>query len=139
MKNEFLNFLKKYWRLVLINLIIVIGIVLSKIFGDVYIQKNALYSFNLHSVYVFTVLPIYSLLYGCLSYTVCRKIWFQQLILAIALLLGLLISELFSAEDSAILVILILVPCFTLFSIFTSVITAFIFYVGRKLKEIWAD
>ncbi len=137
MKNRFLNFLRKYWFLVLLNLIILIGMILSKIFGDVYIQKNVLYSFNLHSVYVFAMLPIYSLLYGCLSYIVCRKIWFPQPLLAITLFSGFLISELFPVGDSGILVILILIPCFTFFSIFTSAITAFIFYVSRKLKEIW--
>lgn len=135
MKNKLLNFLKKYWFFVFLNIIMLTGTVLSKVFGDVYVQKNELYSFNLHSIYVFTVIPIYSLIYGCLSYVVCKKIWFQQILLALTLFLGFLITELISVEANGLIFgVLILIPCCTIFSILASAITKVIYKAISAMK-----
>ena len=135
MKNRFLNFFSTHWLFVLLNIIILIGTIFSKVFGDVYIQKNDLYSFNLHSIYIFVILPIYSLIYGFLSYVVYKKIWFQQLLLAITLLLGFLITELISVETNGLIFgVLILTPIFTLFSIFTSLTTKIICKIISVMK-----
>ena len=135
MKNRFLNFFSSYWFFVFLNIIMLIGIVFSKIFGDVYIQKSVLYSYNLHSIYVFIIIPIYSLIYGVLSYFVCKKISAPQILLAITLLLGFLIVELISAEGIGLIFgILILTPCFIVFSIFTSIITKIIFRIISAMK-----
>ena len=135
MKKRFLSFLRVYWFLVLLNIIMLTGIVLSKVFGDVYIQKNALYTYNLHSIFVFVVLPIYSLIYGCLSYIVCKKIWLQQILLMITLLLGFLITELISVKTNGLIFgVLIIMPCFKFFSIFTSITTKIIYKIISVIK-----
>ena len=135
MKNRFLIFFNAHWFFVLLNIIMLIGTIFSNVFGDVYIQKKSLYSFNLHSVYVFVILPIYSLIYGCLSYVIYKKIWFQQILLAITLLLAFLITELISVEPNGLIFgILILTPSFTFFSIFTSSITKIIYKIIRTMK-----
>ena len=128
MKNRFLNLLRKYRLLLLLNIFILIAMVFSKIFGELYIIKRDFFSFNLHTVYVFAVLPIYSIIYGCLSYIICKKVWFPQILLAVAMILGFLLAELISFGDNGLIVaILILIPLYTIFSIVVSAVTKIIY------------
>ena len=130
MKNRLLIFLRKYRLLLLLNIIMLIGIAFSKIFGDLYIQKRDLFSFNLHTIYIFAVLPIYSFIYGCLSYIICKKVWFPQILLAVAMILGFLLAELISFGDNGLIVaVLILTPSYTIFSIATSAVTKTIYKI----------
>ena len=111
-----------------------IGIVVSKIFGDMYVQKSIVYSYNLHSIYVFTVLPIYALIYGALSYIVYKKIGPQQILLAIAAIFGFSIIEIIE-ESGLIIAILILTPCYVLISLIGSQISALFCMIVKQIKE----
>jgi len=94
MKRRFLSFLRKYWLLVLLNIIVLIGTVLSKIFGYIYVVKSEVLSYNFHSIFVLLILPVYSLLYGIVSYAIYKKILYPQILLLATLVLDfLLIGE----------------------------------------------
>ena len=83
MKNRFLNFLRKYWLCVLLSVIMVIGSFLSTIFAHIYKSgdEGDMIRFNLRDLYFVVILPLYSLVYGGLSYAKTKKVWIPQLIL----------------------------------------------------------
>ncbi|MBE6671073.1 MAG: hypothetical protein E7593_02610 [Ruminococcaceae bacterium] len=85
MKRRFLSFLRKYWFCILLSVIMVFGISLSTIYADLYISGDVddMLRFDLRDVYLVFCLPLYSLIYGCLSFLKTRKILLQQLILYI--------------------------------------------------------
>ena len=74
MRNNFFKELRKYWFCVLLSVIMVIGIS----YADKYEIKNEFYKVFLYLIYV---IPLYSFVYGCLSYAILRKRLFPQLIL----------------------------------------------------------
>ena len=82
MKNRFLSFLRKYWFCLLLSIIMVIGIHLSTRYADVYKTGNVgdMIRFDLGDLYLIFGLPLYSFVYGCLSYTILKKAWLPQLI-----------------------------------------------------------
>lgn len=83
MKNRFLSFFRKYWFCFLLSIIMVIGIHLSTRYADVYKTGNVgdMIRFDLGDLYLIFGLPLYSFVYGCLSYTILKKAWLPQLIL----------------------------------------------------------
>ena len=83
MKNRFLIFFRKYWFCFLLSIIMVIGIHLSTRYADVYKTGNVgdMIRFDLGDLYLIFGLPLYSFVYGCLSYTILKKAWLPQLIL----------------------------------------------------------
>ncbi len=132
MKKRVFDFLRKYWFVLLLNLIILIGIVFSKYFNDLYVNDSGYFSITLFSIFVIVILPICSVAYGCLSYIVYKKIWIQQLFLVITLLLGFLIVEFIGLT-------VIIVPCFMIISIFASLITKFFSWLMRESKKAWRE
>ncbi len=83
MKNRFLSFLRKYWFCFLLSIIMVIGISLSSRYANLYESGSGMIRFDLRELYLIFGLPLYSLIYGCLSYIKTKKIWFPHLILCI--------------------------------------------------------
>ncbi len=83
MKNRFLNLLKKYWFCFLLSIIMVIGIHLSTRYADLYETGSVgdMIRFDLGELYLIYVIPLYSFVYGCLSYIILKKAWLPQLIL----------------------------------------------------------
>ncbi len=83
MKNRFLNFGKKYLLCFLLSVLMVIGISLSNHYADSYESgsEGDMIRFDLSELYLIYVLPLYSLIYGGLSYAVSRRVWIPQLIL----------------------------------------------------------
>lgn len=79
MKKRFLIFLRKYWFCILLSVIMVVGISLSTRYADLY--KTGGLGFDLHDLYLIYVIPLYSFVYGCLSYAILKKIWHPLLIL----------------------------------------------------------
>ncbi len=128
MKNRFLGFLKKYWICILLNLILLLGMFLSKCFGNLYVIKNDLLSYNLHTLYVIKAIPIYSFVYGCLSYFVCKKIWIPQLIFAISTILSfVLIASISKVVKDLIIGVLIITPFYLICSTIGTLITIVIY------------
>ena len=83
MKNRFLNFLKKYWLCILLSVIMVIGLSLSTTFADLYESGRGYIRFDLRDLCLVFGLPLYSIIYGCLSYIKIKGIWVPQFILCI--------------------------------------------------------
>ena len=83
MKNRFFDFLKKYWFCFLLSIIMVIGIHLSTRYADLYETGSVgdMIRFDLGELYLIYVIPLYSFVYGCLSYIILKKAWLPQLIL----------------------------------------------------------
>ena len=134
MKNRFLSFLKKHWFCFLLSIIMVIGIQLSPIFADLYETGNGddMISLDLRELYLVFGLPLFSLIYGCLSYIKLKKIWFPQLILCIV---AFLYWFRFDFNELAWPGTYIWSICPVVFSLIGSVITAFICCLIKSMKE----
>ena len=83
MGKKFLNFLKKYWFCILLSVIMVMGNVFATYYSDLCTFGGDAFRAGLDTIYQFIITPIYSLIYGCLSYIKLKKIWTPQLILYI--------------------------------------------------------
>ena len=117
MKKHLHNFFYQYKLLVLFNIIIIISTVLSSVIGDIYVVKNEVLSYNLHSIFVLRILPVYSLLYGIVSYAIYKKIRYPQFLLLTTLAFSFLFAGLISLDISGLIVgILILTPCYMVVS-----------------------
>ena len=83
MKKRFFDFLKKHWFCFLLSIIMVIGIHLSTRYADLYETGSVgdMIRFDLGELYLIYVIPLYSFVYGCLSYIILKKAWLPQLIL----------------------------------------------------------
>ncbi len=136
MKNRFLNFLRKYWLCILLSVIMVIGILLSTRYANLYKTGSAgsMIRYDLRDLYLVYGLPLYSLIYGCLSYIKTRRIWIPQLILFIVSILYWKILDIYALEWAGIFIWTVY-P--VIFSIIGASITAFIYCVIIQLKEIW--
>ena len=117
MKKHFHNFFYQYRLLILFNVIMIISTALSSVMGDIYVVQNEVLSYNLHSIFVLRILPVYSLLYGIVSYAIYKKIRYPQFLLLTALVLGFLFAELISLDISGLIVgIFLLTPCYMVVS-----------------------
>lgn len=83
MKNRLLSFCKKYWICFLLNVIYIAGLVLTDCFADAYISGSDTIKFNLNELYRMFFVPLFALLYGCLSFVVSKNAWLPQLILLV--------------------------------------------------------
>jgi hypothetical protein len=79
----------------------IIGTVLSAVKGDIYVVDNQVLSYNLHSVFCLSVLPVYSFLYGIISYAIYKKILHSQILLLITLVLSFSFAELFVLDTNS--------------------------------------
>ena len=117
MKKALAQLFYQYKLLLLFNIIMIITTVLSSVIGDIYVVQNEVLSYNLHSIFVLRILPVYSLLYGILSYAIYKKIRYPQFLLLTTLVLTFLFSELISLDISGLIVgFLILTPCYMVVS-----------------------
>ena len=112
MKKVLAQLFYQYKLLLLFNIIMIISAVLSSVMGYIYVVQNEVLSYNLHSIFVLQVLPVYSLLYGIVSYAIYKKIRFPQFLLLTTLVLVFLFAELISFDISGLLVgFFVLTPC----------------------------
>ena len=132
MKNRFLNFLKKYWLCILLSVIMVIGLSLSTTFADLYESGRGYIRFDLRELCLVFGLPLYSLIYGCLSYIKIKGIWVPQFILCIITFLYWFRFDI-KALAWAGTFIWSVYP--VIFSLIGASITAFIYYIIKSMKE----
>ena len=117
MKKALLQLFYQYKFLMLFNVILIISTVLSSVMGDIYVVQNEVLSYNLHSIFVLRILPVYSLLYGIISYAIYKKTRYPQFLLLITLVLSFLFAELISLDISGLIVgFLVLTPCYMVVS-----------------------
>ena len=136
MKNRFLNFLKKYWLCILLSVIMVIGISLSTRYANLHESGSAgsMIQFNLRDLYLIFGLPLYSLIYGCLSYIKTKRIWIPQFVICVSSFLYWLILDV-NALAIAWAGTFIWSAYPVIFSLIGTLITAYIFYIIKAMKE----
>ena len=136
MKKTLLQLFHQYRLLVLFNIIMIISTVLSSVMGDIYIVKNEVLSYNLYSIFVFRILPVYSLLYGIVSYAIYKKIRYPQFLLLITLVFCFLFAELISLEIGELIVgFFILTPCYMVVSFIGIAVILIPYKLINKLKK----
>ena len=79
--NRIFNFLRKYWLCFLLSVLMVVGMALSTIYKDVYEIGDGMIRFDLQALYLIYGIPLFSLIYGCLTYLKTKKTWLPQLVL----------------------------------------------------------
>ncbi len=136
MKKHFHNFFYQYRLLVLFNIIMIISTVLSSVIGDIYVVQNEVLSYNLHSIFVFRILPVYSLLYGIVSYAIYKKIRYPQFLLLTTLAFSFLFAELIPLDISGLIVgFFILTPCYMVVSFVGIAVILIPYKLINKIKE----
>ena len=114
----------------------VMGISLSTRYADLYKtgSEDDMIRFNLKDLYLVYGLPLYSSIYGCLTYIKTKNRWFPLLILGVV---GFLYWFRFDIKELAWpgTYIWSAVPVF--FSLIGSSITAFILYIIKSMKEVY--
>lgn len=132
MKNRFLDFLRKYWICILLSVIMDLGLYLSTVFADLYESGGDYIRFDLREMYLIFGLPLYSLIYGCLSYIKTKRIWIPQLVLC-----GFTFLYWFRFDINALAwagtYIWVAYP--VTFSLIGALITAYIYYIIKSSKE----
>lgn len=132
MKNRVLNFSRKYWLCILLSILMVVGISLSTRYADLYESGEGYIRFDLRELYLIFGLPLYSLIYGCLSYIKAKSLWFPQLILFLVAFLYWFKFDI-NALAWAGTFIWSVYP--VIFSLIGASITAFIYYTIKSSKE----
>ena len=136
MKKALLQLFYQYKLLVLFNIIVIISTVLSSVMGDIYVVQNEVLSYNLHSIFVLRILPVYSLSYGIVSYAIYKKIRYPQFSLLTTLVLGFLFAELISLDISGLIVgIFLVTPCYMAVSFIGIAVILIPYKLINKLKE----
>ena len=136
MKKVLLQLISQYRLLVLFNIIVIISTVLSSAMGDIYVVQNEVLSYNLHSIFVLRILPVYSLLYGIVSYAIYKKIRYPQFSLLTTLVLSFLFAELISLDISGLIVgFFILTPCYMVVSFIGIAVILLPFKLINEFKE----
>lgn len=117
MRKALRHLLCKYKLIIVFNIIMIIGTVLSAVKGDIYVVDNQVLSYNLHGLFLLDVLPIYSFLYGIISYAIYKKILYPQILLLIALVLSFFFAGLFILDiNSTISGVLFFTPVYMVLS-----------------------
>ncbi len=129
MKN---GFLRKYWLCIMLSVIMAFSMFLSTVFADLYVSGKGYIRFDLGELFLIFGLPLYSLIYGCLSYIKVQKIWLPQLIL---FLVAFLYWFRFDMNALAWAGTFIWSAYPVIFSLIGTVITAFICYIIKSSKE----
>ena len=139
MKNKLLDFLKRYWILIILSLIYPLVMVYFRLFGNTVIWRNALGDFGVYELYIIFILPILHVIYGCVTYAVTKKILIPNAIPAVIYFVYFLPGALRfkRAEDVFVsIVIFVLVP--VAFSIIGTLATAGI-YKMVDIMKIWNE
>ena len=125
--------LRKYWVCILLSTIMVVGTFLSTRYADLYVVDSGIINFDLSTLYLICVVPVYSIIYGVLSYVVLKKVWVPQLILYVITVVGFVVNNLIvDREFDAVINILIMSVIPLLFSLVGTLITAFICRLTNK-------
>ena len=132
MKNKFLKFLSKYWICFLLSVIMIVGLSLSTRYAHLYESGSGMIRFDLRETYLVGIVPLYSLIYGCLSYIKTRKIWISQFILGIVVFLYWFR---FDIDTLAWAGTFIWTAYPFVFSLIGTFVTAFVCYIIKSLKS----
>ena len=105
---------------------------LSTVYADLYETGGGYIQFDLEELYLIFGLPLYSSIYGCLSYIKVKKIWLPQLILFLVAFLYWFRFDI-NALAWAGTFIWSIYP--VIFSLIGASLTAFIYKIINSIKE----
>lgn len=136
MKNRFLNFSRKFWFCILLSVIMVVGMFLSTVYADLYETDGGYIQFDLEALYLILGIPLYSLIYGCLSFIKTNKILVPLLILCLITCIYFLCTNLIiDKEIDAWKNILVFSVYPVIFSLIGTGITSFIYNIIKSIKK----
>lgn len=138
MKKRFLSFLKKYWFCFLLSVIMIVGIYLSTRYADLYETGSVgdTIRFSLGDLYLIYGIPLYSLISGCLSYIILKKVWIPQMILyftTCTYFFGTNLIVYKEVDNWKNILVFSILP--VLFSLIGTAITAFIYCIIKSIKK----
>lgn len=138
MKKQILNFLKKYWLCILLSIIMSIGWHVSYYCNDLY-RTGGYFDAGLCGLYSLLVVPIYSIIYGGLSYIILKKVLVPQLVLYAGNIFSFLIFVLMGNVDIKNLleqlIVLLALAIPIIFSLFGCYVPATICAIAREIKK----
>ena len=138
MKNRFLGFLKKYWLSILLSVIMILGLIISGIIPyDKSEHESGIY-FDATLIYLIIVVPIYSFMYGILSYVRFKKALIPQSILYIVSLVGYLLFNLIYDKEIN-LDILIGSLFMSIYPMFFVMFGTFLSRIFLKIKKVYKN
>ena len=136
MRSSFLKLLQKYLFCLLLSVPMGIGIFLSTYYAESYKIGSEMIRLDLATLYILYVIPIYSLIYGSLSYVKIKKVWVPQLILYfITAISYFFINLIIDREIDAWKNIMFFSIYPVTFSLIGVGITAFIYKIIKSMKE----
>lgn len=136
MKNRFLKLLQRYLFCLLLSMLMGIGIFLSAYYAKSYKIGSDMITLDLSSLYTIYFIPIYSLIYGSLSYVKVKKVWIPQLILYFITTISYFVLNLIINKDvDAWKNILIFSVYPVIFSLIGTGITSFIYNIIKSIKK----
>ncbi len=136
MKKRFLNFSRKYWFCILLGVIMVIGMFLSNVYADLYETGGGYIQFDLEALYLIFGIPLYSLIYGCLSFIKTEKILVPLLILYLITCIYFLCTNLIVDKELDNWISILIFSVYpVIFSLMGASITAFIYHIIKSIKE----
>lgn len=136
MKNRVFIFFSEYWFCILLSIFIILGFFLSAYYADLYEIGGDIIRFDLSSMYLIYVMPLYSSIYGGLSYLWTKKVWIPQLILhTITCMCFFGIHLICYKEIAAWKNIFIFSMCSVVFSLIGTMIVLFVCKIIKSIKE----
>lgn len=136
MKNRFLDFLKRYYILMILGLVHPLAMATTQYWGNIILSRDALGPFRTYDFYLICFLPIFSFIYGCIMYIIAKNIFVSNAVLTVIYFICFSVSYLeellFSTHYFYSILFFTLFPI--IFSMIGSGITAFIYRVIKSLK-----
>ena len=137
MKKVILDFLKKYYVLMLVSLIHPIAVATDGYWGHTIIVQNATVLFRTYELYLICILPILHFVYGCVTYMVTKKIIVPIAVPTVIYMVGFSILAfrgfIFTLDNFLTMIILALFPI--VFAWLGILVTLGIYHLIKATKE----
>ena len=136
MKNRFLNFSRKFWFCILLSVIMVIGLSLSTVYAELYETDGGYIQFDLEALYLILGIPLYSLIYGCLSFIKTNKILVPLVIVYLITCIYFLCTNLIVDKELDNWISILIFSVYpVIFSLIGTGIASFIYSIIKSIKK----
>lgn len=137
MKNKFLNFLKRYYILIILSLLHPCAMATTVYWGRIFITESALGPFRTYDLYVIFLIPILYFIYGCVAYIMTKKVFISNIIPTVIFLIYFGISVFkdfeFSIEKFYAMLFFVLFPI--AFSMLGTLVTVGVYKIKKFIKK----
>ena len=136
-KKRFLDFLKRYYILMILSLVHPLAMATTQYWGNIIISRDVLGPFRTYDFYLICFLPIFSFIYGCIMYIIAKNVFVSNAIPVIIYFICFGVSYLkdlvFSIDYFYSMLFFTLFPI--VFSMMGAGITALIYSIIKSIKE----